>query len=200
MANPLVLFIVFSGTSISKNLFKLSETNLSERVIRHVLLFLWRSIHCSKRQSGAPAPLPVQPSVPPLHVSHAAQPASLQSRLPALILDMRGLQSTDVSAASTEIAMSSPKKSARTSPFDSIQIFSHKPGLSARHTNTSDPWENSQSPLHIPTASRDEASKDVLRQEGVEVLGDAIQFAIRQGQDHRVFCMPEQVLDYIEWL
>ena len=41
----------------------------------------------------------------------------------ALILDMRGLQSTDVSAASTEIAMSSPKKSARTSPFDSIQIF-----------------------------------------------------------------------------
>ena len=41
----------------------------------------------------------------------------------AHILDMRSLQSTDVSAASMEIAMSSPKKSARTNPFDSIQIF-----------------------------------------------------------------------------
>ena len=41
----------------------------------------------------------------------------------AHILDMRACNRRDVSAASMEIAMSSPKKSARTNPFDSIQIF-----------------------------------------------------------------------------
>ena len=115
-----------------------------------------------------------QPSVPPLHVSHAAQRIFAVSSTRRSFSTCAACNRRDVSAASTEIAMSSPKKSARTSPlipsrsFHINQDYLLAIPIRRIHGKTVNHLCISQQPVGM------RHQRDVLRQEGVEVLGDAI--------------------------